>query len=224
MKNCPLARTSDLVVKIVGNETLIYDINTSKALCLNKTSARVWNLSDGRRTISEIADEMSASMNVVINKDVIRLALDQLENENLLAEKLEEYSDFSGLSRREILRKVGYASTVVLPVISSLTAPNASMAQSGNTGILGQCFAPSGQQGSCSPGLTCYSTNSISTASGTSPTGINQCCDPASNILNGSGCANTPCSNLNPTCGGIVPSPAAPDSNCGALFTCSYTS
>jgi len=222
MNAYPIARKAELVVKISGVEILIYDLKTNKAFCLNETSAFVWNLCDGDRSISAIARKMSREMKAPIDEELVWLTLSQLDRENLLARDLEPIEAFTGLSRRALIKKVGLTSVVALPVVNSLVAPRATMAQSG-IGLLGQCVAPSGQQGSCNPGLTCFITNTISTAVGTTPTGINQCCTPASNILSGTGCASIPCGSLNPTCGGIVPAPAPPDPNC-ANFTCSYTS
>ena len=171
MKTSPAARKSDLVVQTTGNETLIYDLKTNKAFCLNDTSSAVWNLCDGRRSIPEIADEMSKKMKSFIDEDVICLALKQLNNDGLLASDRKSDERFTGLSRREIIRKVGFSSAVALPFVSSLVAPKALMAQSG-IALLGQCFAPSGQQGNCNPGLTCFITNTVTTAGGSTPTGI----------------------------------------------------
>ncbi len=129
MNNLPLARKSDLVMQEVGDELLVYDLKTNKAYCLNETSAQIWLLCDGKNSVSEIAKKMSEQMKTEITEDFIRIALDQLNKDEILEDGLE--IRFNGLSRREIIRKVGFASVAAMPIISSVVAPEGSMAQSG---------------------------------------------------------------------------------------------
>jgi hypothetical protein len=133
MNKLPLARSRDLVVQILGKEILIYDLNTHKAFNLNETSAIVYQACDGRTTFAELSFRNN------FTDDIIFLAIDELNKENLLENSEDYNSPFNGLSRREIIRKVGFASLIALPVISSLVAPTAAMAQS-NTGAPG-CLA-----------------------------------------------------------------------------------
>ena len=55
-----------------------------------------------------------------MTEDLVLLALDQLSRENLLAEKVETNIIFNGVSRREIIKRVGLASMIVLPIVSSI--------------------------------------------------------------------------------------------------------
>jgi len=126
----PAARKSDIVTQDSLTETLIYDLKTNKAFCLNETSALVWQLSDGRNSVSEISDAMSVQLKTLVSEDLVWLAVDQLSKDGLLEKGDAIKNHFSGLSRREAIRKVGFASVVALPIISSLIAPSASMAQS----------------------------------------------------------------------------------------------
>jgi len=126
----PAARKADLVTQDSLNETLIYDLKTNKAFCLNETSALVWQLCDGRNSVSEISDAMSVQLKTLVSEDIVWLALDQLNKDGLLENGDTINNHFSGLSRREAIRKVGFASVVALPIISSLIAPSASLAQS----------------------------------------------------------------------------------------------
>ena len=59
MKVSPVARTESLIVKEVDGETLVYDLTTDKAHCLNETAARVWKNCDGRKNVSEISEALS---------------------------------------------------------------------------------------------------------------------------------------------------------------------
>jgi hypothetical protein len=127
----PKARVNELVVQELGTELLIYDLKNHKAYCLNETSALIWQMCDGNRSVSGICRLIEKKLKSTIDKDFVWLAIDRLKTENLLENSHEVFVDFSGLSRREAIKKVGLASMVALPLISSLIAPTAAMAQSG---------------------------------------------------------------------------------------------
>ena len=76
-------------------------------------------------------------MKSLVNEDFVLLALDQLNNDGLLAEGFKQNDRFGGLSRREVIRKVGISSMVALPIVSSIAAPKAAAAQS-------VCVVPTG--------------------------------------------------------------------------------
>ena len=86
MKVTPVARTASLIVKEVDGEILVYDLQTDKAHCLNDTAARVWKNCDGRKSVSEISEVLSAESNTSVKDEVVWLALDQLEKFKLLEE------------------------------------------------------------------------------------------------------------------------------------------
>ena len=114
----PLARSIQIVTQKLENETLVYDLDSHKACCLNETSAEVWRLCDGSKTLSEIQTHLGNRLKSPVSKDLIILALNQLEENNLLENGNRLPSSLSGVSRRALIRKVGFASVVALPLIS----------------------------------------------------------------------------------------------------------
>ncbi len=80
----PLARQASLVVKELEDETLVYDLETDKAHCLNSTAARVWKSCDGHSTVTDIAEQLSSPGKPAVDESVVWLALDQLERFKLL--------------------------------------------------------------------------------------------------------------------------------------------
>jgi len=118
----PLARKSGLVVQEMSDEVLVYDLDTNKAHCLNQTAAAVWKACDGNTTISEISRICGAAG----NDDLIWLAIDQLSERNLLEAEMK--ADFQGHSRREVIKKIGLASIIAVPVVASLVAPQNALA------------------------------------------------------------------------------------------------
>ena len=131
MTNYPQSRKANIVVQELENEVLIYDLTINKAFCLNQTSALVYELADGTKTVSEISNLMSKKLKTLVSEDLVWLALDGLKKDNLLENADKVPNHFAGLSRREIIKRVGLASMAMLPIISSVVAPNAAMAQSG---------------------------------------------------------------------------------------------
>lgn len=145
----PIARKSDIVMQEIDDETLIYDIIENKAFNLNHTSAMVWSLCNGARTVADIAKDMTGKLDSVITEDFVWLAVEQLKKDNLLEDCTAIVIPFEGLSRRKIIRKVGLASLVAFPIISSLLAPLPIHAASG-------CFGNNNARQSAD-GCTCDS-------------------------------------------------------------------
>jgi hypothetical protein len=155
----PVARKSGLVVQEMPDEVLVYDLNTNKAHCLNQTAAKIWMASDGKTSVSQIA----ANLGKGGNEDLVWLAIDQLNETNLLESKVA--SPFGTQSRRDVIKKIGLASLVALPVIASLVAPqNALAAQSCNCVNNSNCAS----QPSC-PTHCCNSVSSICNAPQNNP-------------------------------------------------------
>ena len=140
MTNKPLSRQSDILVQDLEDELLIYDLRINKAFCLNQTSALVFQFSDGAKTVSEISELMSQKLGILVSEDFVWLALQDLEKENLLGKSKELTDILANLSRREMVKKVGLASMVALPIIASVIAPSPAAAQSANPSV--RCQAP----------------------------------------------------------------------------------
>ena len=122
----PCARKAGLVIQDMPDEVLVYDLDTNKAHCLNKSAAFVWRSCDGKTSISDIARLFEIQTGDKVSDDFVWLALDQL-NENSLLES-EVKASFAGRSRREVIKKIGLASVVALPIVASLVAPKSAMA------------------------------------------------------------------------------------------------
>ncbi len=120
------ARKEGLVVQELSDEVLVYDLNTNKAHCLNQTAASVWKACDGKNSIVEVIEIMEKQTGQKISEDLIWLAIDQLNEKNLLEEEVSR--KFAGQNRREVLKKIGLASVIALPIIASITAPTAALA------------------------------------------------------------------------------------------------
>ena len=171
MNKLPLAHHRDVVVQELGEEILVYDLNIHKAYNLNETSSKVYQACDGKTTFEELKRRHK------FTDDLIYLTLDQLKDENLI----EDYqAKFAGVSRREVIRKVGLATMIALPVIIGLTAPTAIQAQScGGSNPSGTVVCLNGQTDCATVAPTCQScqatfSQNLSCVTPTNPNG-NRC-------------------------------------------------
>ena len=159
-ENKPLGRRDNVVVQEIDGEVLIYDLAKNKAFCLNQTAAIVWQSCDGKKTIAEISDWLGKQLKSNVNEDIVWLALDQLSQEGLIVRETKPVSKFAGISRRDVIKKVGLASVIALPVITSLIAPLAVHANSSCMTLVGGCSCPNGTIGAiCAPTVPCVDTN-----------------------------------------------------------------
>src|SRR5438445_2500999 len=141
----PTARKNDLVIQQADNEVLVYDLNTNKAACLNETAAFVWQNCNGSNGIADIAQALGRKTNSEVNDDVVWLAIDELSKNRLLEEKVAAEYSFTGVSRRDVIKKIGLGTMIALPLIATLGAPQAIHANS-----------------SCAAGGTCPSASDVS--------------------------------------------------------------
>jgi len=127
MNNKPQARHDGLIVRELDDEVLIYDTKSNKAHCLNDTAALVWKQCDGQSTAAEISRRLSLELNTNVDERVVWFALKQFDRDHLLEEKVTVPAAFiaAGLNRREIVRVLGLAAVVAVPLVTSIVAPTA---------------------------------------------------------------------------------------------------
>jgi hypothetical protein len=124
----PVARKEGMVIQEMPNEVLVYDLETNKAHCLNQTAATIWKSCDGSNSVTDISKLLAKTSGSAVEEDLIWLAIDQLNEKNLLETQIAP--KFNGQTRREVIKKVGLAAVIALPIISSLAAPKAAHAGS----------------------------------------------------------------------------------------------
>jgi Coenzyme PQQ synthesis protein D (PqqD) len=206
--NKPKTRNENIVLREFDNEVLIYDLIINKAYSLNETSTMIWQLCDGTHSIAEISQILSQQSNQSISEDLIWLALEGFKKENLLEQVEEIEINFNGLSRRQIIKKVGLASMVMLPVISSVVSPTAANAAS-LAALKASCTSPS----------QCASGNCTNL-------GASRCCVPGSKGVSGFNWCCTDTADCNNSCctgtaTNIAPSTACQNGGLGSFVaTC----
>jgi hypothetical protein len=167
----PLARKEGLVIQEMPDEVLVYDLETNKAHCLNETAAFVWNSCDGKKSVADITKLFGNQSGKPVEENLVWLAIDQLNENNLLAQELK--ADFQGQTRREVIKKVGLAAVIALPIVSSLVAPTAAHAVA-CTGTVASCSSAAGTcndrtpcGSGCAAGANCICCSGVCSNSGT---------------------------------------------------------
>jgi hypothetical protein len=145
----PRRRLAGLVIQEMPDEILVYDKTTDQAHCLNHAAAFVWRACNGQQQPREIARELTIQLDAAVSENFVLLALAELEKVNLLEQQGSELTFSARQSRRQMVRTLGLAATIVLPLVSSITVPTPAQAAT---------CTPSGQP--CSPvKLCCTSCN-----------------------------------------------------------------
>jgi len=147
----PLARQTDLVIKQVTNEVLVYDLERHRAHSLNALAAAVWRACDGTREVQAISAAVSTEIGQPVPVTAVHYALHVLGRAQLLTSPV----DAIGLTRRDLIRRLGTAAAVMLPLVTTVTAPTAAQAQS--------CLSPGDSctsdpqccGGTCNTGCAC---------------------------------------------------------------------
>jgi hypothetical protein len=131
----PRARRNQLVTREVGDELLIYDLDRHKAYCLNPVARHVFDHCNGETTVPEIALHVGKALGLSIDHRAVQLGLLRLDKAHLLDTPV---PPMFGTSRREMLRTLGKAALVGVPLVTALTVPTVAQAASC---VCGQIFS-----------------------------------------------------------------------------------
>jgi hypothetical protein len=107
------------------DELLVYDLVRHKAHCLNETAALVWKRCDGKTSVKQMVRVLKAEKDAAADESMVWLAFDQLAKADLLQGESRKWSGASGISRREVIKRIGVAAAVSLPLVTSIVAPTA---------------------------------------------------------------------------------------------------
>lgn len=148
-------RSDRLVERRVGDEIVVYDLDTDKAHLLNPVTATVWSSAKAGATVDEVCAAVQAEHGADLPLDVCWAAIEQLTEAGLLASAPEAPEVGEGMSRRQLLKRAGVAA-IVLPTITTILAPTPAAAQTGTCTADGQSCTTNTQccSGNCSAG-TC---------------------------------------------------------------------
>ena len=156
MQQFPLARKNQLVIQELPDELLVYDQDRDKAHCLNRSAALIWKRCDGRTSVEELRRIVSTELGVELEERAVWFAISQFSKDHLLESKSSVPAGMlQGMNRRQMVRTLGLAAVVAVPIVTSIVAPTPAQAATCiPTG--GACTASSQCcSGLCQGGTTC---------------------------------------------------------------------
>ena len=126
----PKTRSTRLFVQELPDELVVYDVERNEVHCLNGIAARVWALCDGKHTVAEIVQLLGSDLEPQAAETLVWMALDQFEEKHLLEEAspLDLYRP-EDMTRRQMVLRAALL-VALLPVVDSIIAPPAALAQS----------------------------------------------------------------------------------------------
>jgi len=121
-----------LVVQELTDETLVYDLERNRAHCLNRSAAVIWKHCDGKTSIRDISLTVSRELGGKIDEGGVWFAISQFNKDHLLVQEfpLPAAVASSGMNRRRMIRTLGIAAAVAVPLVTSIVAPTAVQAVS----------------------------------------------------------------------------------------------
>ena len=117
----PRARAEGLILERMDGELLIYDLERHRAHCLSEAAALVFERCDGKSGAAQIAGRIQRELGTPVDPNLVRLALDEIARYHLLEDSRPRRP--AGVSRRELIQKLGLAAATGLPLIRSIVAP-----------------------------------------------------------------------------------------------------
>jgi hypothetical protein len=135
----PRKRRDALVVHELPEETLVYDLERHKALCLGKNISWIWRHCTGQRTPAQIACALEADIGAPVEEDVIRVALHRLSKVRLLREPIAAPAASATSSRRQLLRHAAMLGGLTIFAISAPTVGQAATCLPAGTCVNSSC-------------------------------------------------------------------------------------
>ena len=134
----PQRRRAELLIRALGDETVIYDLRTHQAHCLDARASRVWSLCDGRTSLPQITAALEIEGDPSLAAWAVEITLDTLRRARLL-----EPDETSGPrhGRRLATRRIAaLGAAALLPVVISVLAPTQAQAATCVSSCTGQPF------------------------------------------------------------------------------------
>lgn len=204
-------RSADLVVKHVGEEVVVYDLETDKVHLLDARASVVWRLAQEPIALDDLIERATQLAPGEPWREEILAVIDELSSHDLL----EQSAGPPLLDRRRLLKLAG-AAALAAPAITTILAPPAAATHSvGGPTPLGQ-ICPDGTGTHCSSGTcgtdgrcgTCIANQTTTCAGGDTSNVSNRCC------------TGNPCTNVGATAGSRCCQPTGASASTG---TCCAT-
>ncbi len=124
------------IEKLADGSTAIFDQRSKSVHSLNASAAAVWEACAKGATMSQLLAALTAHYGSPVSTETALHALAQLEAASLIESDARTAAPVSGLDRRSILKSIGTAGAVAIPVVLTLTgAEQRAYAQAAGSGV-----------------------------------------------------------------------------------------
>lgn len=123
-RTLPRVKTTGLVLKELVDETLIYDVETNTAICLNMAATVIMSACDGRSTVDDAKLSLVEKGGPSIDDELVWNTVEEFRRRNLLADVHTAPFSEKQVSRRTLLRQAA-ALGIAVPIVMALAAPPA---------------------------------------------------------------------------------------------------
>jgi len=110
------------VEKLADGSTAIVDSRSKSVHSLNTSATLVWEACAKGATFAQIQAFVETRIGTLVEADVIRQALAQLQQANLIESESPHGLESIDLGRRSMLKRAGVAGALAVPVVLTLTA------------------------------------------------------------------------------------------------------
>jgi len=125
--------TAGLIQKQMAGELMLFDPGSKKTFCLNQSAAIVWQNSDGRTSVEQLANLVAAQTAMPADIRVVEFALRKLDEYGLMEQITPPTTGDANLGRRQLFIRLGWAAAllIAMPLVTTVKPPKAYAASGG---------------------------------------------------------------------------------------------
>ena len=130
----PLARRTDVLEQPLGRAAVLFDIRSGRAHALDEVAALVFRNANGERSVAQLAELTSSSLNLPDAEAHVEMTLHRLAAATLLDGGFVPRGARHRAVRRTVLRRVGIAARAAVASTFGLAVPQADGGDEGPDG------------------------------------------------------------------------------------------
>ncbi len=120
----PRALQDGVLATDLGDEVVLYDAKHHRGHCLNRSAAVVWRNLDGQQSLRDVVARLREEVDAAADENTVWLALQEFDQAELLEGGLAQPLP-GGVSRRDMLGRLGVGGALLVPAVLSVVAPPA---------------------------------------------------------------------------------------------------
>ncbi len=125
-------RTIGLIVRDVGDETIVYDRENDTFKRLNASAATAFRRCQDGASLGDIAQALADELGLPLDDELAQLAVSELMDADLITGDTDEVPLPTRLSRRAVVKRISAGAVVaaMVPAVETMVAPRPAYAAS----------------------------------------------------------------------------------------------